>query len=423
MMVQNHIEFLLECINKGKQGINEWNEWRKDSPEISPMLEKLNFKNLEWHPSKGPGINFSNSNLISSSFEGAKLNYANFNNANLTGSVFTRSLVQNSTFEGCEMIQSNFEWSVLNFSRFSNAKNARAFAHATMKGVNFDNCMLRSSSFVDANLESASFINADLSYSYLTDANLLNANLTNANLSNSTMLRIRFVNTIIEGAVIKEAKIYGMSAWNLKGTPKIMNKLKITFDEESEITVDDLDLAQFIHLLLRRENLRNVINTITSKAVLILGRFTTDRKEILDLLANELRNNNLLPIIFDFEKANSRDFTETIKVLAGLSFFIIADITDPSSIPLELDATVPDFQIPFITVIERGGKPFSMFKDLKKYSWIFDPVEYSSKDQLINEFKEIFLDRAFEKNKEIIMQKNNLFQTQPIEEFLMSRSH
>jgi len=420
-MVENHIEFLLECVNDGKDGISKWNEWRKNYPGISPMLLKLNFRNLEWHPSKRPGIDFSNANLMNADFQGAKLNYADFSNANLINSNFTRSLVKNSKFDSCELRRANFEWAVLNFSTFSNANNASAFAHATMRGVNFDGCNLKSSSFIDANLAGASFVDADLSHSYLTDANLLNANLTRADLSNATMLRIRFVNTTIEGAIIKDAKIYGMSAWNLIGTPKIMHRLLITFDEESEITVDDLDLAQFIHLLLRREKLRNVLNTITSKAVLILGRFTTERKEILDSIANELRKNDLLPIIFDFEKATSRDFTETIRVLAGLSFFIIADITDPSSIPLELQAAVPDYQIPFITVIETGRKPFAMFRDLKKYSWIFEPVAYSSKDELINGFKEIFLDRAFEKQKELTGQKNELFQVQSIEEFLKSK--
>ena len=92
--------------------------------------------------------------------------------------------------------------------------------------------------------------------------------------------------------------------------------LIITSPEDPTVTVDSLEVAQFIYLLLKREKLQNVIDTITSKAVLILGRFTPDeRKKILDVIANELRKYNQLPIIFDFERSSARDFTETIKIL------------------------------------------------------------------------------------------------------------
>lgn len=146
--------------------------------------------------------------------------------------------------------------------------------------------------------------------------------------------------------------------------------------------MDDLEVAQFIFLLLRREKLRNVIDTITSKAVVILGRFTPQRKVILDGLAEELRQYNLVPIIFDFEGSKSRDVTETIKTLAGLRFFVVVDITNPKSSPLELQATVPDYQVPFVPIIEEGEAPFAMFVDLaNKYDWVLPVLEYSSLEQ------------------------------------------
>jgi hypothetical protein len=44
-----------------------------------------------------------------------------------------------------------------------------------------------------------------------------------------------------------------------------------------------------------------MIDTIGSKVVLILGRFTEERKPVLDKLRNELRRRNYLPVMFDFE--------------------------------------------------------------------------------------------------------------------------
>ena len=49
--------------------------------------------------------------------------------------------------------------------------------------------------------------------------------------------------------------------------------------EESEVTVDDLEVAQFVYLLLHNEKVRRVIDTITSKVVLILGRFSIPERK------------------------------------------------------------------------------------------------------------------------------------------------
>jgi hypothetical protein len=111
---------------------------------------------------------------------------------------------------------------------------------------------------------------------------------------------------------------------------------------ELEIEVDDIRLAQFVYLLLHNENLRDVIDTITSKAVLILGRFTDERKAVFDGLREELRKRDYLPILFDFEKPRSRDTDETITLLARMARFVIADISDAKAVLQELRAIVPD---------------------------------------------------------------------------------
>jgi hypothetical protein len=57
--------------------------------------------------------------------------------------------------------------------------------------------------------------------------------------------------------------------------------LVITNEDEPEITVDNIEVARFIYLMLHNQKIRDVIDTITSKAVLILGRFTDKRKAVL----------------------------------------------------------------------------------------------------------------------------------------------
>jgi len=63
--------------------------------------------------------------------------------------------------------------------------------------------------------------------------------------------------------------------WNVDLTQAKQQNLRITRTNEGTITVDDLKIAQFIHTILNNENVRNVIDTLTTKLVLILGRFTT----------------------------------------------------------------------------------------------------------------------------------------------------
>lgn len=115
-----------------------------------------------------------------------------------------------------------------------------------------------------------------------------------------------------------------------------------------------------------------------------------------------MREYDLLPIVFDFARPTDKDFTETIKTLAGLSYFVIADITNPKSSPLELQATVPDYQVPFVQIIQERECPFAMMVNLqKKYNWVLDALSYDSIDMLINALKPAIIDPAIEKRNEL----------------------
>ena len=85
------------------------------------------------------------------------------------------------------------------------------------------------------------------------------------------------------------------------------------------ITVDNLKIAQFIYLLLDNAEIRDVINTLTTKSALILGRFTPERKTILNAIRHELRKHDYVPLLFDFDAPISRDITETVTTLAPLA--------------------------------------------------------------------------------------------------------
>jgi len=130
--------------------------------------------------------------------------------------------------------------------------------------------------------------------------------------------------------------------------------------------------------LLYSEGLRNFIDTIATKLVLILGRFTPARKAVLDRLRDELRRRDMVPVVFDFSKPSSRDLSETVSALAHLAQFVLVDLTDATSVPHELESTVPHLpSVTFVPLIEDGQNIYAMFEHIERYPWVMQPITYA----------------------------------------------
>ena len=62
-------------------------------------------------------------------------------------------------------------------------------------------------------------------------------------------------------------RVYGVSAWDLDlSTVAHQSNLVITPEGQASITVDHLEVAQFIYLMLHNSKIRDVIDTVTGKA-------------------------------------------------------------------------------------------------------------------------------------------------------------
>jgi hypothetical protein len=214
----------------------------------------------------------------------------------------------------------------------------------------------------------------------------------------SALIRVNF-----EGANLTGCKVYGISAWNVNLVDAQQSDLVITDEDEPVITVDNLEVAQFIYLLLHNEKIREVIDTITSKTVLILGRFTPERKAVLDAMRDALRQRNYLPIVFDFEKPAGRDLTETISTLAHMTRFIIADLTEAKSIPQELQRIVPDLpSVPVQPILQASAEEYSMFEHFRRYPWVLETYRYQDLEEVITSFTEKVIAPAEVKAKELL---------------------
>jgi uncharacterized protein YjbI with pentapeptide repeats len=286
----------------------------------------------------------------------------------------------------------------LSGAKLNKANLSRAdLCKADLRGADLSGADLRMANLFTTELGAAKLRGADLGWADLTEANFSTANLSGADLQGATL-----VSTNLEKANLTACNVYGISAWDVRLEGAIQSNLVITPDDESPIQVDNLEVAQFIYLLLNNQKIRSVIDTITSKVVLILGRFTPDRKVVLDAIRDELRKRDYLPVLFDFEKPASKDLTGTISTLANMARFIIADLTDPSSVPHELATLVPGTVVPVQTIILEGQQEYAMFPDLKtRYHWVLEPHQYKSQELLIAQLGETVIAPAEAKSKEL----------------------
>ena len=209
-----------------QQGVDAWNAW---------MAEKL----------------FIRPDLL-----GADLTGANLSLANLTGAILS----------GANLSRSNL-------------------LAANLGGANLTGADLLEANLNRADLRLANFSGANLTGANLGGANLSSANLSRANLSRAILSGALLVKTNLVDATLTDCSIYGISAWGVElGEGTKQQDLIITPEGELAVTVDDLEVAQFVYLLLHNEKIRRVIDTVGKKGVLLLGRFTEGRIVVLERL-------------------------------------------------------------------------------------------------------------------------------------------
>jgi uncharacterized protein YjbI with pentapeptide repeats len=263
-----------------------------------------------------------------------------------------------------------------------------------LSGANLQRAILRGTTLSRANLAGAQLQRADLRATSLRRARLDRADLTGAILRFASLAE-----TSVEGASFEGCEIYGIGAWNLKGTPRTQANLSVRASAgEPAIKVDDLEVAQFVYLLLNNEKVKQVVDTVGKTAVLILGRFSAQRKAVLAAVKEELRRCGYLPMLIDFEGPQGRDLTETVTTLARMSRFIVADITDPKSIPQELATIVPDLpSVPVAPLLLAGERPYAMFEHLQRYGWVLPVVRYKDTAELLLKLRKAVIDKAEKK--------------------------
>jgi uncharacterized protein YjbI with pentapeptide repeats len=365
-----------------QKGAQEWNRWRLANPHETPRLAGADLRGPDLRH-----INLEGADLSSIEGFGVDLYHANLKSANLR-----RAFLQCAKPFKANLSGANLEGSSIAYADLGMAKLKRAI----LTNTNCGNC----------DLSAADCSYADLTLANLDYARLFDTNFSGATLVETSLMATLMIRTNLKGATLQGCRVHGAAVWKVETDLHTLQKNLIVTDlNDPTVTTDNLEIAQLIHLLINASAIRDVINSMTGRAVLLLGRFIPERMSVLSAVADRLRQLGDLPIIFNFDKPVDLSVTETLRILAGLSKFIIADLTDPKSSPYESHVTVPDMAIPFVPIIQQGQDEFSMFEDLYDYDWLLEGFAYRDINHLLDNI-EALRQEALAK-REIIREKRN----------------
>lgn len=354
-----------------KQSIATWNEWRKQNPDSRPDLREANLSGVMLRQA-----NLSQANLGEADLSGADLGEANLAGATLWGAALNEAKLCRTDLGFADLTYADLSHADLTAARLWKADlTAARLIQAALPTANLSTAILRETDLTSANLSGA-----DLNYALLVETNLKQANLSGCS-------------------------VHGVSAWDVQLAGTIQTDLVITLPNEPTVTVDGLELAQFIYLVLNHKHLQQVITSIKANLVLILGRLTPAHKAALSEIKEALRQQHYSPVLFDFEKPLNRDFSQTVGTLARMARFIIADLEPRKSISQELLALVPRLAVPVQPLLNGSKKIYRMFPEFKQYPWVLPGYHYRNLSDLQASLEDKVIRPAEEKARELERQQ------------------
>jgi TIR domain/Pentapeptide repeats (8 copies) len=155
-----------EHIKLLREGVEKWNYWRDNNPDIIPDLRDAEFNGFDLRR-----VNLTDANLSYAILDGAKLAFATVKRASLVAASFRNVDLQ-----------------------FADLEDANAW------GAIFDDSSLRHANFFGANLSEADFEEADLTSATIAHATFFDTKLLGANLDRAIMLETIFADVDLKGA-------------------------------------------------------------------------------------------------------------------------------------------------------------------------------------------------------------------------------
>jgi uncharacterized protein YjbI with pentapeptide repeats len=347
-----------EAARRLKDGVAAWNQWRAERPEMSPDLADADLEGIDLGcPYEDPQSENDEENERAINLQGVQLMGANLRRANLSGAKLMDGDLRGANLDRAELGFADLEGATLNDAT---ARWARV-QHAHMVRTRLVSAKLQYADLIGSDLSGALCKDANLTGAWLSYCDLSNADFAGAHLSGAHLNYARLVETKLAGADLTGAFVYGIAAWNLSMENATQFDLVITPQDEHAITVDSIEIAQFVYLLVNNARIRDAIDTLGRKCVLLLGRFKGPGWDVLQTLKSALRARGFVPMLFTFGPEERKSRLDTVETLALLSCFVVADITDPRAVIGELARIEKHMaRVPVEIVIKESETPDSM---------------------------------------------------------------
>lgn len=337
--------------------------------------------------------------------------------------IFEQVNLEQATFLACRFRSCHFR--DCNFGK-------AAFVGCRLRGVTFDGkrgrlerarfekCRLSKVLFNDMHAVGVEFIRSRLAYCKFDagkfgESKFLSNRLNRTTFHHCKMSDALFSRNYLKGCAFDAVLVDGIGAWSNRMDSVSRNSQNCLLGEKSAVHVHNLETSHF-HSIVGNVGYSHLIDEMCEKCVLLLGRFTGENSETVRRLKDALHAEELLPIVFDFEGPKSRNLTETVCILAHMSKFVVADITDQKSVGHELQSIIPRLAVPVVPIIRGDAPVFALFYDYATADSVLDLVRFASLDALSLMIKDRIVEPARSRCKQIEEKRMRIAELRKIEE-------
>jgi len=364
------------------QGVEAWNRWRHENPEVRPRLA---------------GIDLNEQDLQMAQLQGADLTGASLFDADLS-----KANLDGASLRGAHLFEADLRQARLVDADLHGANLGNAYlCEADLRRARLDDAYLDGARLAGANLQGASLREAYLGTADLSHADLSGADLTAAQLPRAHLQGAVLVATNLEGANLSGARVFGIATWGARLERATQRDLVITPKDEPTITIDDLGLAQMLCALLGNEQAGMTMGALVADVALILGRFKGGRKVALEAIRAALRAHGYVPGLLELDQPSNRDLTGTVRLLAQMARFILVDTSEPRYIPEEFQTVVPGLSVPVQPLVLQRRAELSMLQGLVKYACVLPPYAYKDLADLLEHVEDRVIAPAVAKAKDL----------------------
>ena len=178
-----------------KQGVEVWNEWREDNPDVMPDLTEADIHGEYLRKADLQKADLQKANLQEADLQEADLKGANLKGANL---LLARLVLAN--LRGANLREANLREAIL---------NGAILLGAILKGVNLHKAYISGTWLPETDLHGV-----NLKEAYLYKINLHGANLSKADLRGANLYGADMTATILVKANITGVSLYGVACHN-----------------------------------------------------------------------------------------------------------------------------------------------------------------------------------------------------------------